>query len=58
MAKEPHVTIMRICKVMFKLLCTKVYDPTTYEDLKIGVIYSLYYVHYIIENCMGSTNED
>ncbi len=41
MVREPHAIIMQICKIMSKLLCTKVYDTTTYEDLKIGDIYSL-----------------
>jgi hypothetical protein len=26
---------------MFKLICSKVYDPTTYQDLKNGARYSL-----------------
>jgi hypothetical protein len=40
MTKEPQATIVKICKV-FKLICSKVYDPATYQDLKNGTIYSL-----------------
>jgi len=31
---------MQICQV-FKQICTKVYDPTSYHDLKFGVVLAL-----------------
>lgn len=40
MTKEPWMVIMRIYRI-FKLICNKVYDPTTYQELKSATIYSL-----------------
>ncbi len=40
MIQEPKVAILRICKI-FQLICTKVYDPSTYHVLKVRIITTL-----------------
>lgn len=40
MIHEPRVAILRICKI-FQLICTKVYDPSTYHVLKVRIIMTL-----------------
>jgi hypothetical protein len=41
MIQEPKVSILQICKI-FQLICTKVYDPSTYHVLKVRIITTLY----------------
>lgn len=40
MIQEPRVAILWICKI-FQLICTKMYDPSTYHVLKVRIITTL-----------------
>ncbi len=46
MSKDSRVAIIRIYR-LFRLLCTKVYDPSTYWVLKAGVITTLCFLEKI-----------
>jgi hypothetical protein len=40
MTRETRVTIMQICKV-FKAICQKVYNPATFQHLKVHNVFTL-----------------
>jgi hypothetical protein len=40
MIQEPKVSILQICKI-FQLICNKVYDPSTYDVLKVRITTTL-----------------
>lgn len=50
MTKEYQTTIIQICKI-FKFICNKVYDPTTYFLLKFGSTTTLCQLEKVMPPC-------